>query len=141
MAGLILLILLTIIDIASRNLFNKPIPGAVEVSQYILLVVILMGVAYTQQVKAHVNVEFVFKLFNKRTQIFCRILTSLLYLFVVAIIVWQSFILGIQENTTSDMLRIPQYPFRLLVAFGGFFLWLEVLIDLIDLFASLRKKT
>jgi hypothetical protein len=43
---------------------------------------------------------------------------------------------GIREKTVSDMLRIPQYPFRLLVSVGGFLLWLELLIDLVT---SARK--
>jgi hypothetical protein len=53
-------------------------------------------------------------------------------MFIIAIVIWQGFLEGIRERTVSDMLRIPQYPFRLLVAVGGFLLWLELLIDLVS---------
>jgi hypothetical protein len=38
------------------------------------------------------------------------------------------------------MLRIPQYPFRLLVAVGGFLLWLELLIDLVNSIGKLKRS-
>jgi hypothetical protein len=38
------------------------------------------------------------------------------------------------------MLRIPQYPFRLLVAVGGFLLWLELVIDLVDSVRKLKRS-
>ncbi len=44
--------------------------------------------------------------------------------------------MGIEEKTVSDMLRVPQYPFRLLVAVAAFLMCLELLMDLGD---SLRK--
>jgi hypothetical protein len=54
-------------------------------------------------------------------------------------VVWQGGIEGIGERTVSEMLRIPQYPFRLLVAICGFLLWMELLIDLISLIGKLKK--
>jgi hypothetical protein len=45
-------------------------------------------------------------------------------------------VIGIGEKTVSDMLRVPQYPFRLLVAVAAFLVCLELLIDLGD---SLKK--
>ncbi|MDO9351635.1 MAG: TRAP transporter small permease, partial [Deltaproteobacteria bacterium] len=56
---LIPLMLITAADVLSRDLFNRPIPGTIELSQYMLAVVILLGLAYTQQVKAHVAVSLI----------------------------------------------------------------------------------
>jgi hypothetical protein len=61
-------------------------------------------------------------------------------MFIFTIVVWEGLIVGIEERTVSDMLRIPQYPFRLLVALGGFLLWLELLIDLIDLIGKIKRR-
>jgi hypothetical protein len=38
------------------------------------------------------------------------------------------------------MLRIPQYPFRLLVAVGGFLLWLELLINFFNSIGKLKRS-
>jgi len=138
MAMIIPLMLLTFADVLLRGFFNKPIPGTFEISQYMLAVFILLGAAYTQQVKGHVGVDFVTSRLSPRLRAICEIATTLLSLFIIAIVVWQGWVEGITEKAVSDQLRIPQYPFRVLVAVGGFLLWLELLIDLFGSFGKLR---
>jgi len=140
MAMVIPLMLLTFADVMLRGFFNKPIPGTFEISEYILAVFILLGAAYTQQVKGHVGVDFVTSRLSSRPRVICKIVTTLLSLFIIAIVVWQGWVEGISEKAVSDQLRIPQYPFRVLVAVGGFLLWLELLIDLFNSFGKLRRN-
>src|SRR4030042_3364505 len=54
---LIPLMIITSADVMGRDVFNHPIPGTVELSQYMLAVFILLGFAYAHQVKAHVAVS------------------------------------------------------------------------------------
>ena len=140
MAMIIPLMLLTFADVMLRGFFNKPIPGSFELSQYILAIFILLGAAYTQQVKGHVGVDFVTSRLSPRLRVACEIITTLLSLFIIAIVVWQGWVEGTTEKGVSDQLRIPQYPFRVLVSVGGFLLWLELLIDLFDAFGKLRRN-
>ena len=140
MAMIIPLMLLTFADVMLRGFFNKPIPGTFEISQYILAIFILLGAAYTQQVKGHVGVDFVTSRLSPRLRVGCEIMTTLLSLFIIAIVVWQGWVEGISEKAVSDQLRIPQYPFRVLVSVGGFLLWLELLIDLFGAFGKLRRN-
>jgi TRAP-type C4-dicarboxylate transport system permease small subunit len=114
--------------------------GTFELSQYILAIFILLGAAYTQQVKGHVGVDFLTSRLSPRLRVGCEILTTLLSLFIIAVVVWQGWVEGITEKAVSDQLRIPQYPFRVLVAVGGFLLWLELLIDLFDSFGKLGRN-
>jgi TRAP-type C4-dicarboxylate transport system permease small subunit len=133
---LILLMIITAADVLARDVFNLPIPGTVELSQYILAVFILLGLAYTQQVKAHVAVSLVTSRLSYSAQLFLKLITTLIGLFIFSILAWQGLVVGIEERTVSDMLRIPQSPFRILVAIAAFFVCLELLIDLGD---SVRK--
>jgi TRAP-type C4-dicarboxylate transport system permease small subunit len=140
MAMVIPLMLLTFADVVLRSFFNKPIPGTFEISQYLLAIFILLGAAYTQQVKGHVGVDFVTSRLSPRFRAICEILTTLLSLFIIAVVVWQGWVVGIDEKAVSDQLRIPQYPFKVLVAVGGFLLWLELLIDLFGSLGKLRRN-
>jgi TRAP-type C4-dicarboxylate transport system permease small subunit len=140
MAMIIPLMLLTFADVMLRGFFNKPIPGTFEISQYILAVFILLGAAYTQQVKGHVGVDFITSRLSPRLRAICEIVTTLLSLFIIAVVVWQGWVVGIEEKAVSDQLRIPQYPFKVLVCVGGFLLWLELLIDLFGSFGKLRRN-
>jgi TRAP-type mannitol/chloroaromatic compound transport system permease small subunit len=129
------LMLITTGDVISRGFFNKPIPGTLELSEYMLSIIILLGAAYTQQVKGHVGVDFLTKRFSTRTQSVIEIFTTLISMIIVVIIVWQGYVEGIHEKTVSDMLRVPQWPFRLLVSVGGFLLFLELFIALVNAIA------
>lgn len=134
------LMLITTGDVVGRKFFSKTVPGAFEFSEYILAVFILLGAAYTQQVKGHVGVNFLTSRLSPRFQALCSLITLSLSLFIISVVIWQGWTEGIRERTVSDLLRIPQYPFRLLVAVGGFLLWLELLIDLIDSVGRLKGR-
>jgi TRAP-type C4-dicarboxylate transport system permease small subunit len=97
---------------------------------------ILLGLAYAQQMKAHVAVSIFTSRLPHRAHLILNIITTLLCVFISCILVWQGWVVGIEERTVSDMLRVPQYPFRLLVAIAAFLVCLELLIDFGD---SLKK--
>jgi TRAP-type C4-dicarboxylate transport system permease small subunit len=126
------LMLLTVGDVMGRSFFNKPIPGTFELSEYMLAVIVLLGAAYTQQVKGHVGVDFLTSRYSSRTQAVLQAVTTFAGLVIIAIMVWQGYLEGIHEKAVSDQLRVPQWPFKLLVAVGGLLLWLELLLDFIS---------
>ncbi len=127
---LIPMMLLTTVDVIGRAVWMRPIPGAVELSSYMLNVFILLGVAYTHQAKGHVRVSMLISRLPEQAETILDIIATLLSLFILAILAWQGWVVGIEEVSVSDMLRIPQMPFRLLVSLAGLFLCLELLIDL-----------
>jgi TRAP-type C4-dicarboxylate transport system permease small subunit len=137
---LIPLMIITAGDVVGRDVFNHPIPGTVELSQYMLAVFILLGLAYTQQAKAHVGVSVITSRLPHRAQLTLRVVAMLLCLLISCILVWQGWVIGIEEKTVSDMLRIPQYPFRLMVAVAALLLCLELVIDLGDSLSKMMGK-
>jgi len=130
------LMVMTAVDVVGRDALNSPIPGTFELSQYMLSVFILLGFAYTHQEKGHVTVSLFTSRLPYPAQVVLKIITTLLMLVVCCILAWQGWVVGIEEKTVSDMLRVPQYPFRLLVAFAACTLCLQLLNDLGD---SLKK--
>ena len=137
---LVPMMLLTAGDVIGRVFWSRPIPGAVELSSYMLAVFILMGVAYTHQVKGHVRVRMLVSRLPERAGLILDVITILLSLFIISILAWQGWVVGIEERTVSDMLRIPQFPFRLLVSVAALFLCLELLIDLFDSLGKLVRR-
>jgi TRAP-type C4-dicarboxylate transport system permease small subunit len=122
--GMVLLVpmmLLTTGDVIGRAFWSRPIPGTVELSSYMLAVFILAGVAYTQRVKAHVNVTMLLDRMPERVSDVINICTTILSLVIIGVLAWQGWVVGMEETTVSDQLRVPQWPFRLLVSLGGVF--------------------
>jgi TRAP-type C4-dicarboxylate transport system permease small subunit len=137
---LIPLMLFTSVDVMSRDIFDHPIPGTVELSQYMLAVLILLGLAFAQQIKAHVTISLVTSRLPQCAQLILSIIATLLSLFISCILVWQGWVIGVEEKAVSDMLRVPQYPFRLIVAVAAFLMCLELVIDLGDSLIKLMGK-
>jgi TRAP-type C4-dicarboxylate transport system permease small subunit len=138
---LIPLMIITAVDVVGRDVFNHPIPGTVELSQYMLAVFILLGFAYTHQVKAHVAVSIITSRLSQNAQFILNIITTLIGLFIFSILAWQGLVVGVEERTVSDMLRIPQYPFRILVAVAAFSVCLELLVDVEETVNKLVRRS
>ena len=129
---LIPMMLLTTADVVGRSFFRRPIAGTYELSSYLLAVFILLGVSYTYQVGGHVRVTMFVAKLPDRVALAVNIMTTLLSLFIIAVLAWQGWVLGWEEKAVSEQLRIPEMPFRLLVFLAAVTLWLELLIDLVS---------
>ena len=75
-----------------------------------------------------------------RVRVVFEIITTCLSLFIVFIIAWQGWVVESRKKTVSDMLRIPQWPFRLLVSVAAALLWLELAIDLVESVLKLSRR-
>jgi TRAP-type C4-dicarboxylate transport system permease small subunit len=137
---LVPLMLLTSADVIGRAAWARPIPGIVELSSYMLDVFILLGLAYTQQVKGHVRVSMLTSHLPQRAQLFLEIVVTLLSLFIMLLLAWQGWVVGMEETAVSDMLRIPQRPFKLLVGVAALLLCLELLVDLTSAIAAVTRS-
>jgi len=132
MVMLIPMLLLITGDVISRALWNRTIPGTIEISSYLLSVFVLLGIAYTHQLKGHIRVTVFTDHLPKKVELIMNIITTIISLFISFILIWQGWVLGIESKTVSDMLRIPQLPFKLLVSLAGFLLFMELLFDLLE---------
>jgi TRAP-type C4-dicarboxylate transport system permease small subunit len=142
-AGMLLilpLMLFTTADVIGRAVWARPIPGIVELSSYMLDVFILLGLAYTQQVKGHVRVSMLTSRMPPRAQIFFEMVVTGFSLFIIALLTWQGFVVGLEETAVSDMLRIAQRPFKLLVGVAALLLCLELVVDLATAFRAFKRS-
>lgn len=134
-AGMIMLIpmmLITTLDVIVRAVWSRTIPGAIELSSYMMAVFVLSGIAWVQQVKGHVSISMLTSRLSAKVSAFLNVITTLLSIFIIVILTWQGWVVGMEEKSVSDMLRVPQLPFRMLVPLGGLFLLFELLFDLSD---------
>ncbi len=134
------LMLFTTVDVIGRAAWARPIPGIVELSSYVLDVFILLGLAYTQQVKGHVRVSMLTSRMPPRAQLCVEIVVTCLSLFIITLLAWQGVVVGLEETAVSDMLRIAQRPFKLLVGVAALLLCLELVVDLATAFSAFKRS-
>jgi TRAP-type C4-dicarboxylate transport system permease small subunit len=120
-AVLFLMMLLTTIDVASRYLFNSPILGALEITEFMVVTVVFCFLGITQQEKGHVAVDLVIGNLPSRSRRVIGFINRAASLFILSLITWMTSQRGMELlhlKEYSGTLHIPVSPFVLLVALG-----------------------
>ena len=122
-AVLAMMMFLTALDVGLRYVLNSPIPGALELVEYMMAIIVPFALTVTAFQKAHIGVDLIMERFSKRTQLYTACFTNLIAFILYAVVTWRCF-LNIWEQydsgMTSPVLLIPQYPFvaSLTIAFA-----------------------
>ena len=130
-----LMVLLITTDVVLRYFFNRPIKGSYELVEFMLVVLVYLGLAYTQTNKGHVSVSLFTNKLSPGALSVVHSATHLLSLGIFVLITWRGIIQAqaLRANgTTSDLLFIPTYPFMWVVVFGSALLCVIFLTDFLD---------
>ena len=111
---LMLMVFLTSVDVVGRYFFNRPILGAYDLTQLMMIIVVFFCIAYTQIEKGHVGITIVVDRLSKKAQNVIGCAGNFLGLFFFSLIAWQNIaqanLMRINGATTAS-LGIPTYPF------------------------------
>lgn len=140
MGWVLVMMFLTTLDVGGRYFFSSPIPGAIEMSEFMLAVFGVLGIAYTHGVGANVKVTMLTGKLPVRVASLLELITGLLSLQIVSMLTWYGVVMGMDEfknGTTTDTLAIPIFPLHLLLSIGAFLLMLEILMTVISSAAAM----
>lgn len=141
-AFMVAMLLLTVSDVFLRFVFNKPVLGSVEITEYLMVGTGFLGIAWCAAKGGHVGVDLVVRHLPPRAQAAIDSVTCLLSLGVVPLVAWQAFVqagYAKAENIQSDLLDIPAYPFYLIVGIA-YVLFSLVLINTLVQFVTKAVK-
>ena len=133
-AVLAVLMVFTFVTVALRYFFNSPIRGDVDLSSYMMVLVIPSGLALTALRKKHIRVDVVTQLLPKRVQAGLLVFADLLSLVLIALMVWQtveSALSYISSGIRPTLTSIPYYPFIIICAIYLLVFGLVILRDLV----------
>jgi TRAP-type C4-dicarboxylate transport system permease small subunit len=120
-AVLFLMMLLTTVDVASRYLFNSPILGALEITEFMVVTVVFGFLGLTQQEKGHVAVDLVLGNLPSRPRRLVDFINRMAGLVILVLITWKTLERALElmhMDEYSGTLHIPVAPFVFLVALG-----------------------
>jgi TRAP-type C4-dicarboxylate transport system permease small subunit len=142
-AFLLIIMFLVTIDVAGRALLNKPLWGVLEISEFLLAGAVLLGLGYTEFLNGNVMVELVYNRFSARWQNILRIFSCLVGIGFYGAVAWASGILTIElmkAHLTSDVLKIPAWPFRAFVPVGSLLMVSVLSLKLFDNIQEFRTR-
>lgn len=140
---LLLMVALTVADVFLRYVFNRPILGSIELTECMVVVLGCLGLAWCEVNNGHIRVNLLVPLLPGRMRAIVDSLTTLCSLFVYLIITWCCFresyeLKGIGQ--TTDILKLPVYPFYVVMAFGAAMLCLALFRSLMKFMREAVKR-
>jgi len=120
------LMALTTVDVIGRYLFNRPLRGAFEITELLLLTLIFAGLPLASRAGEHVTLDFIDQLLGSRGRSLLGRATDLVCGLLIIGLAWRVWIKAGKiagYGDTTDVLRLPVAPFvyfmTLMVAVTG----------------------
>jgi TRAP-type C4-dicarboxylate transport system permease small subunit len=135
---------LTVGDVVGRYMVGSipgfgPIPGSFELTEFMLAIIVLTAVGYTQVKGEHISIDIFITKFSPRVRAIIDSVTNFFSLTMFALVTWQTIKyaqLLYESHDVSGVLRLPVYPFLIVAAIGCFMFCLAMLSSF---FQSLKK--
>lgn len=141
-AVVVAMMLLTVADVFLRYVFANPITGATEITEF-MMVCLLLGMAACALAGQHVRVDAVVRRLRPRVQAILDIILYVAGLGMVAILAWRGYMQSLrvlEYGAKSSMLDIPNFPFYVILVLSFIILCLAMVVLLIQRTAEAVRR-
>lgn len=137
----LLIILIVVIDVTGRFLFNAPFHSGVEVSELLLVILVFLGLAAAQQQRQNYAIELLTQHFPPWLQQAFELIGYVACLLIVVFLAWPSTRQAVASFERGEsgfgIVPFPLWPGRILLAIG---LWLLAVQFLCDIYRLTSRK-
>jgi TRAP-type C4-dicarboxylate transport system permease small subunit len=141
LAGMLLVMAITCIDVVGAKVFKWPLLGALDIVMLSQIVAIAFAASMALILGRHIRVEFLFNLLPRRARAIINSFVLLLGLGLFSVIIWRLCVLGYSFQTSGEYSMtayIPLYPFAYGIALASIPVCLVFLLEFLK---SLTKKS
>ncbi len=134
------MVVITCVDVVGR-FFGHPILGSVEIVGFLSTLAVALSLPYTHQVKGHIGVEILVRLFSERVQTIIELCTNIVAMILFGIVTWRMAVYGKTMQSSGEVsmnLELPEYIIIYMVAFCFLFFGLVILRDILQDIKKLR---
>ncbi|MHC0053077.1 TRAP transporter small permease subunit [Actibacterium sp. D379-3] len=133
------LMLLAVVSVAGRNVFNQPVPGYVDWIQQAMPLIAFMGISYTQRQGGHIRMDMLVGALNGRALWLAEFITTFAMLLLMLLLVWGSwahfqrsfdFAAPMWSRDSSMDIALPLWPAKLLAPVAFSVLCLRLVLQL-----------
>ena len=120
-AALAALASVTVLDVAGRYLFNKPLFGAIEMSEFLMAILSFGGLALAELRNSHITVDFFLGALLQRARAWLEAAGAVLGIVFWGFVSWRATVHAHriwEAGEVSANLTIPTWPFYLAVTVG-----------------------
>jgi len=140
MIVMVVMMLLTVADVFMRFVFNNPLTGTVELTEF-LMVCMALGMAVAALEGRHIKLDIVTMRLSRRARTIMEIITILSGTWLIFFLAWTGVVTGIADiNYKSQVLELSELPFRVILAAGFGTLFLAMLSLILQKIMELLKR-
>jgi len=134
-AGLLFIMVTTLIDVVGAKTFAWRLPGAIDIAMISQAVAIAFAAAMVLILDRHVHVTFLTERMPRRIQAITQSIIHFLDLGLFILIVWRLFVFGHYMQTGGEgtaTIRIPLYPFGYAMAVALIPVCLAIILRIVN---------
>ena len=137
---LMLLMIVTFIDVAGRYLFLAPLPGAFEMTEIMMAMLIFAGLPLVSRANQHVTVNLIIGLLSPKIRHFQRLITQIIMALVFGVMAWRMWIKAVEMLVQGDETAYLLIPIAPVAFFMTILLGVSSLIVAIQFARIIRGK-
>ncbi len=141
LAGLVVMTLITVVDVAGRYLLNRPLPGALELSELLMVFLVFGAFAVTELRGGHVDIDVVVNTMPARARALSESFAALLSTAFWGLVTWRTALHAQnvwRAGETTPNLGLPIAPFVFVAAAGTLLFTLALVARIL---AALQRLT
>ena len=123
------------IEVVGTQILKRPIPGALELTESTMVLIVFGALAYAQIRRGHIRVELVYTKMGPRVQAAMDVFANLAAMVFFGLLLWQSYHEAVYSlqigEATVGLIRFPLFPARLILSVGTALLLLQLVLDTI----------
>ncbi len=138
--ALFFMMALTFVDVIMRYLFNSPIVGALELTEFSMAIVIFLGLVLLTSQEGHVTVDLIDNFVPDKIKPIQKVIINLINLFVMVVISWQLWLKAEKAAEYGDRTEYLYMPLSPLLSFMSIMVGISGLILFFIMINSLKME-
>ena len=145
-AGLVFIMIFpTTLDVILRYIFNAPLPDIFQLTEFMMVGLVYLAIAYVQSIKDHIKIELVTSRLPQKLQDGLDLFGYIIGLLIFLMITWQSGRLAweawVNEDYTMGIVHLPLWPAKSVLPIGTGLFCLRLILDILFGCAKLLRPT
>ena len=132
MVVFMLMVALTFADVFLRYMLGRSMPGTVELTELLMVIVVFSSIAATQWQKSHVTMDILTSRLREPSRALLEAVTGLWSVVIALLCAWTTYGYGAKTSSVTLVLRIPLEPFIYFACFGFCLLALALLAQFFE---------
>jgi TRAP-type mannitol/chloroaromatic compound transport system permease small subunit len=134
-AGMLTAMFLGTGDVIGTQFFGWPVPGAKEITESTMVLIVFGALAYAQIRCSHIRVELLYTHTGPRVQAAMDVFADTAAMVFFGFLLWQAIFEAMKswriDETSDGLIVFPLYPARWILVAGVIFLLAQLILDLI----------